>query len=180
MKTNIPQLSIIVAVDSAGGFAKNGKIPWTISEDMKHFKETTMGGVCIMGRRTYEDMFAMNKPKKKKLFKKELVKEILPGRKSIVITSDPKYKPHSATAALSIRNAIETLEDFDRREIFIIGGYRMFIEALPYTNKIYLTIIKSKSYQCDRFFPIEILNKQYKIVKGKETEKLYFLTYNKR
>ena len=54
-------VEIIVAVDEDGGFGKDGKIPWHYSEDLKHFKEVTTGHVCIMGRKTYEDMLEMRK-----------------------------------------------------------------------------------------------------------------------
>ena len=42
-----------------GGFGKDGKIPWSIPEDLDHFKEITTGHICVMGRRTYTDMLAM-------------------------------------------------------------------------------------------------------------------------
>jgi len=51
---------------------------------------------------------------------------------------------------------------------------------LSWTRVIYMTIIKDKDYKCDRHFPIEILKKQYKIVAAKETDDLYFVTYNRR
>jgi len=175
-KTTIPPLSIIVAVDEDGGFGKDGKIPWNIPEDMAHFKEVTSGGVCIMGRKTYEDMLNMLKARKKS---KKKLKEILPGRESFVVTSDVDYKAEGATAVQNIRNAIAHLDKNDHREIFVLGGYRMFIEALPWTSTIYMTIVKNEKYQCDKFFPIEVLNNRYKIVDGKETKKLYFVTYKR-
>ena len=100
IKTTISPLSIIVAVDESGGFGKGGKIPWNIPEDMKHFQEVTKGGVCIMGRKTYEDMLAMTTIRKEKEAAKETgsppttselqrtITEILPGRTSFVVTRD--------------------------------------------------------------------------------------------
>jgi dihydrofolate reductase len=184
-------LSIIVAVDEEGGFGKDGKIPWNIPEDLKHFKEITTGGVCIMGRRTYEDMYNMYMERKRKSTKKkegeegskELdVKEpteILPNRECFVVTSNSDFKAHGATVVKSIREAVESLKTDDKREIFVIGGARMFIEALSWTNKIYMTIVKDKTYGCDRKFPVEILNRQYKIIDASQTEKLYFVTYKR-
>jgi len=176
MKTIMPSLSIIVAVDEDGGFGKDGKIPWNIPEDMAHFKEITAGGVCIMGRKTYENMLDMTKARKKS---KEEITEILPGRESFIVTSDPDYKAQGAVAVQSIRQAVQSLDETDNREIFVLGGVKMFIEALSWTSTIYLTIIKGERYQCDKHFPIEILNKHYKIVDGKKTEKLYFVTYKR-
>jgi dihydrofolate reductase len=158
IKTIIPALSII------------------IPEDMAHFKETTKGAVCIMGRKTYEDMYEMVMSKRKS---KDNPKEILPGRESFVVTSDTKYIAIGATPVQSIREAVQSLDETDHREIFVLGGEKMFIEALSWTRTIYLTIVKGERFQCDKFFPIEALNKHYKIVDGKETDKLYFVTYKR-
>jgi len=195
LKTRIPPLSIIVAVDTMGGFGKDGKIPWHLPEDLKHFSEVTTGGICIMGKKTYEDMYDMIKPKEKsEQIKKyeeiqamgspveevEVVEEaILPGRQSFVVTSNPDLDLYGATAADSIRAVMENLEENDQREIFILGGYRMFVEALPYTRTVYLTIVKDKKFGCDRHFPIEILTKDFKIIEGIETDELYFITYKR-
>jgi len=181
-KTGIPPLSIIVAVDEAGGFGKAGKIPWNIPEDMQHFKEVTTGGVCIMGRRTHEDMLQMVKSRKKPTGSPPAiarVREILPNRTSFVVSSNADYDAEGATVVPSIRAAIESLEIGDNREIFVIGGYLMFIEALSWASTIYMTIIKGETYNCDKHFPIQVLNKNYRIVSGRETEKLYFLTYKR-
>lgn len=193
-KIRIPPLSIIVVVDEDGGFGKSGKIPWNIPEDLAHFKDITSGGVCLMGRRTYEDIYAMaiaRKQKKAKEInvmgsppstnnnKKTIVTPILPGRESFVITSDENYVAHGATVSKRIINAVQSLDENDNRNIFIIGGYRMFIEGLSWTNTIYMTIVKNKRFGCDKFFPIEVINKHYKIVDGTETDKLYFLTYKR-
>jgi dihydrofolate reductase len=184
-------LSIIVAVDEDGGFGKNGKIPWNFSEDLKHFKEITDGNVCIMGRKTYEDMYNMYVERKKISAKKDKSKdeqkeidiiepsEILPNRTSFVVTSNPGYKAPGATVVKNIRGAVESLKEDDSREIFVLGGFRMFIEALSWTDTIYMTVIKNKRYDCDKKFPVDILNKNYKIVDTKQTDELYFLTYKR-
>jgi len=162
-------VSIIVAVDEEGGFGKEGKIPWDFKEDMNHFKEVTKGAICIMGRRTYEDMVEMRKGK-------QIGKSILPGRTCFVVTSNPDYDAKGAQAVASMRYAIEGLEESDQREIFVIGGEKMYIEALAWSNKIYMTVIKG-IYKCDRFFPIKTLPKDYKIDSGEELDNMYFVRY---
>jgi len=184
------QVSIIVAVDEEGGFGKNGKIPWDIPEDLKHFKRVTDGGICIMGRRTYEDMYNMYMERKKKQAEenksedsKELdisePTEILPNRLSFVVTSNPDFKAHGATVVKNIREATDSIDPTDPREIFILGGFRMFVEAIAYADKIYMTIVKNKRYNCDKRFPVDLLNKHYKIVEGEQTDELYFVTYKR-
>ena len=172
MRIKVAPLSIIVGVDTRGGFGKEGKIPWNIPEDMKHFKKVTKGGVCIMGRRTYTDMLEMVQRKKKD------IKDILPGRQSFVVTSDEKFKAEGAAVVKNIREAVQSLDENDKREVFVLGGYRMFVEALGWANKIYMTIVKGDAYGCDVFFPINSLNK-FKITDGSETEKMYFVTYER-
>ena len=61
-------------------------------------------------------------------------------------------------------------------DIFVIGGYRMFIEALSYKPKIHMTVVKDKNYECDVHFPIQTLD-DYKIISGRETEQCYYVEY---
>ena len=173
-KTSMPKLKIIVAVDTEGGFGKDGKIPWFFPEDLKHFQKITKDSICIMGRKTYEDMAEMILSKRKD---EDKDKPILKDRESIVISSKDDYDPVGAKAAKGIRIAIHSLDESDHREVFVIGGEKMFIEALPFTDTIYMTIVKGEAYDCDRFFPLEYLNKNFVIKEGEETDDLYYVTY---
>ena len=65
------EFKAIVAVAQNGVIGCGMKIPWHISEDFKHFKRTTLGGVVAMGRRTWESLGG--RP--------------LPGRENVVLTS---------------------------------------------------------------------------------------------
>jgi len=135
------ELNIIVAVDEAGGFGKAGKIPWNIPEDMKHFKETTRHGVCVMGRRTYSDMLEM------RLNGEEPTEDfsLLPGRNSYVLTRNEEYETIGSTRVSSIRHVLEKYQNSDR-DIFVLGGKRVFIDALSYNPIIHMTIIKGDVY----------------------------------
>lgn len=170
-------MALIFAVDEHGGFGKNGKLPWSYPEDLKHFKEVTDGHPCIMGRRTYEDMLQMRKDRDKNK-KSATIKNILPGREAFVITRDPKFTAPGATVVRSMREGVQSLDRTDRRTVFAIGGYRVFIEALTWAETIHMTIIKG-DHKCDRFFPVRVLNKGYRIVDGEETDNLSFVTYKR-
>lgn len=173
----IRSLSIAVAVDSASGFGKAGKIPWHFPEDFKHFKETTKGSICIMGRKTYEDMLEMVKVRQKK---KKAIKEILPGRTCYVLTRQKDYKAEGAIVASSIMEAVQSIAEEDNRTVFVLGGEKVFLEALPWVDKIHMTIIDGY-YNCDRFFPIEYVRTHFAIEtahKGKD-EKLSFVNYKR-
>lgn len=178
MTSTIQHLNIIVTVDRSGGFGKAGKIPWDFPDDLAHFKTATDGNICIMGRNTYTDMHNMIISRKKS--KKKKITEILPGRTSFVVTRDLSFKAPGATVVPSIRDAIQTLEDNETRQIFIIGGQRMFIEALPWTDTIYMTIIKGDLYGCDVHFPIDIVIRDFQIVDGSENENMHFITYKRK
>lgn len=175
-KTKQPELSIIVGVDQCGGFTKDGKIPWKCSEDLKKFKQITTGNVCIMGRKTYEDMVEMMKARDIDV---ESLDNILPDRQSFVLTSNQDYKAPGATVVPNIRKAWQSLDEEDTREIFILGGYRVFIEALAFTTKIYMNIMR-ETYDCDKFFPVIAINKDYIATTGEAMEELDHIVYSKK
>lgn len=165
-------MSIIVAVDEAGGFGKEGKIPWHNKEDFKHFKDTTMGHPCVMGRKTYEDMRAYQSKKTD-----DEITEILPGRESFVVTSNKDFNAPGATVVGSIREAVEALDENDNRPMFVLGGEAMYIEALSWADTIYMTIMDGE-YGCDKFFPIRAL-KNFRIDNGRQGDGLKFVTYRR-
>ena len=149
-------LEIIVATDQAGGFGKDGKIPWYHSEDLKHFKYTTLGGVCLMGRNTYVDMLEMRLQRNPDTD----FKEILPNRLSFVITGSDDLETPGAIKAKSIDHALSMLDPSDNRRVFVIGGERMYLEALPKAFAVHRTIIPGY-FECDRFFPVEDLHREF-------------------
>lgn len=164
-------INIIVAVDLDGGFAKNGKIPWNIPEDFKHFKQVTDGGVCIMGRGTYIDMVNMMETRGV-----VIGEDILPGRQSFVVTTNKDLVLSGVTTVGSINDAITALPNNNERAIFLLGGRRLFIEGLArHRCSVHMTIIKS-TFECDQQFPIAALDK-YTIINGYETPLCYFVNY---
>jgi len=174
-------VTIVVATDLQGGFGYKGKIPWKIPEDLKRFQQITDGGICIMGRRTYEDMYKMSGRKNEPTHIGSPPVEVQPSpilsnRESYVLSRDENFNPIGATRAKGIRPVIDFLPDDDRRQIFVIGGEKLFIEVLPWTETIYMSVVK-KQYKCDRFFPIKYLQQNYKIDSGEETDKMYNVKY---
>ena len=98
-----PHISLIVARSRNGIIGKEGKLPWHLPEDLKFFKQTTMGRPVIMGRHTWE---SIGRP--------------LPGRQNIVLTQDPAYKAEGATVVSSLDEALKHFGPDDI--VFIIGG----------------------------------------------------------
>lgn len=171
---------IIVAVDERGGFGKDGKIPWYLPEDLQRFKTTTEGHICVMGRRTYQDILEARKIRDQQKGISEPITEILRGRESFVVTKSDSLETPGARKIKELSEVSRYTAQDDRRQIFVIGGKRLFIQALSWCEQILMTIVKGELYNCDVFFPIEVLNKKWKIVSGHQTEKAYFVVYNRK
>jgi dihydrofolate reductase len=173
--------TIIVAVDHEGGFGKDGKIPWYLPEDLQRFKAMTTGHVCVMGRRTYEEILDARKVRDSNPCGQHyLINEILRGRDSFVVSSRDDFETPGATKVRDIAQVYNIIGQDDKRKVFVIGGRRMFIEALSISNEILMTVVKGDSYKCDVKIPIDVLNKKWKIVSGEETDKAYFVVYNRK
>jgi dihydrofolate reductase len=128
-------INIIVAMTKNKLIGKDGKLPWNIKEDMKLFKEKTVGKTVIMGKNTW-----LSIPKK---FRP------LPNRNNIVL-SRTLEKAEGAIVCKSIDNVIKIAENFGK-EIFCIGGARLYKEMLPIADKLHISWIK-KNYKGDTYF----------------------------
>lgn len=128
-------ISMIAAVGKNLELGKNNDLIWHFKEDMKFFKQTTMGHPVIMGRKTFESL-----PK------------ALPGRKNIVISANPEYKADGAEVVTSVEEAIKLAETEDT-DAFVIGGGRIYNEFLPYADNLYLTEINAECPDADTYFP---------------------------
>jgi len=177
VNTEYKPLNIIVAVEQTGGFGNKGAIPWKdeafAKDDFKHFQKTTKNSVCVMGRKTYEEILDMMLKKKTK----EEIDSILPGRVCYVVSRNKELEVVGATVVPNLRAVRDNHKD-DDKTIFVIGGEKLFVEALPLTNTIYMTVVKN-SYDCDRYFELKYLNHFFTIDSGTQTDNLYFLTYKR-
>ncbi len=133
--------SIISALDENSGIGKNNGLPWHLPADLKHFKETTLGGTVIMGRKTWESI-----PEKDRPFKERL---------NIVISRSELELPEGVLLAHSLDEALELPEtQGTERKAFVIGGATLYAEAIehPACEELLLTEIEG-SFDCDAFFP---------------------------
>lgn len=159
-------MSVIAAVDLDGGYAKDGVIPWFYSEDLKWFKNRTEGTVCVMGRVTYEDIC-------KRLGDKSL-ESVLPNRQCFVLSSTLK-DIKNATVISRLSDVQDILGFDDPREITVIGGGRLFREAISLADLVFLTVI-NKTHECDSYFPVKYVTQNFtntKIFKGTDDELRY-------
>ncbi len=157
-----PKLCSIVAIAKNHAIGKDNDMIWHLPEDLKHFKRTTLGKPILMGRKSYE---ALGKP--------------LPGRPNIVVSRSYKDIPEpNPTSVYKDMEAVESdaapivntgpflyasLEEglaamktmgaeMGVDEIFITGGGQIYKETLPYTQRLYLTVL-DRDYDGDTFFP---------------------------
>ncbi len=130
-----PKISLIAAMSKekrALGF--QNKLLFRISDDLKRFKNLTSGHPIIMGRKTFE---SIGRP--------------LPNRTNIIVTRNADFKAEGCIVTTSLEEAIKKAGEIDN-EIFVIGGGEIYKQALPITDKLYLTIVESDA-EGDVFFP---------------------------
>lgn len=168
-------ISIIVAVDSFGGFAKDRTIPWHYKQDLAWFQKKTKGKVCVMGKNTYLEMQEMANSKKR-----DITNGILPNRTSYVISRT--LSETDVVGATLIQSFNQVTEEHPNQEIMVLGGEKLFLQAFSQCDTVYLTAI-DKNYDCDTFFPIQILS-NYKITEGEKVTAddgvdLMFVTYER-
>ena len=123
---------MIAAVGKNGELGKDGKLIWPIKEDLKFFRDTTMGHSIIMGRKTFDSL-----PK------------LLDGRKHIVLTRSNKIIPDVETRG----NLRGLITEYKNKDAFIIGGSSVYSQFMPYAENIYLTEIDAMCKEADTFFP---------------------------
>ena len=171
-------ISIIVAIGNNNEIGKNNKLLWHIPEDLKKFKEITLGKTVIMGRNTYE---SIGKP--------------LPNRHNVVLSKNSKLffnnrniktdsyhkkniKGTQNSEKFKCNEKLEICDDFSKivenyknsdEEVFIIGGAQVYKKALELgiVEKLYISHVEFSDNEADTYFP-EIA---YNIWKKVEEEK---------
>ena len=128
-------LSIIAALDEAGGIGLHGNLPWRLPDDLKRFRALTMGHPVIMGRKTYE---SIGRP--------------LPGRRMLVVTHQPGFPAPGCEVVTSLEAGITLAEQAGESELFVIGGGKLYALALPQAQRLYLTRVQAR-VEADVFFP---------------------------
>ena len=121
------RIKIIVAVSENGVIGIDDDLPWHIPTDLKHFKSTTEDNIVIMGRKCWESI-----PDKFRPFKNRL---------NIVLTKNKNYKADGALVYNDLNLAIND-HLLDDRDIFIIGGSKIYEQSFPLADTLYLTKIK--------------------------------------
>ncbi len=135
----------IVAVGSDLGIGKGNDLLWRIPEDLAQFKKLTTCKTIIMGRKTFESL-----PK------------VLPEREHIVLTRNKSYVyKHPQVTVMHDLESVITKYANSSKEVFVIGGGELYLNTLPFTDKIYLTKVYGQK-DADTYYPD--ISKEYEIL----------------
>jgi dihydrofolate reductase len=132
-----PRLIAIAAMASNRVIGRDGKLPWHLPEDLKFFKQTTLGHPVLMGRKTFDSIVErLGKP--------------LPGRTNIVLSKSIPLRDDAQV----IRNIVELQSPISNLSspTFLIGGAQLYESLLPECDELLLTYL-SAPHQGDAYFP---------------------------
>ena len=125
-------ITLIAAMGRNRAIGLDGRMPWHLPAELQHFKRATMGKAVVMGRKTWQ---AIGRP--------------LPGRQNIVISRNTGFVAAGAEVTDSLTNAVEISK---AEEVMIIGGGQLFALALPFAQRMILTLIDIEP-RADTWFP---------------------------
>ena len=147
------EIAIIVAASTSNGIGKDNAIPWHVPEELNNFRMITTCAAAnkynaiIMGRNTWESL--PHKPLKNRL-------NIIVSNSMDCQEHNPYIVKRSIYSALLHAYADESID-----KIFIIGGAEIYKQMLDkhlhLIDKIYLSIIYDKDYQCDKFIDMKTI-----------------------
>ena len=126
-------IKIIAAHSSNRIIGHKGGIPWFIKGELRRFRDITMNHNVVMGRKTYES-----------------IGKVLDGRKNIIVSSNNKFRVDGAISASSYDDALSKCDP--EKDIFIIGGAKLYELALGHCDYLLLTLI-NKKIEGDTYFP---------------------------
>jgi dihydrofolate reductase len=125
-------LTLVAALARNRAIGIDGRMPWHLPGELRHFKELTLGKPIVMGRKTHE---SIGRP--------------LPGRRNIVVSRDPAYRAEGCEVADSLDEALALAGD---GEVMLIGGGELYRLGLPRADRMVLTLVDLEP-DADTWFP---------------------------
>ncbi|THU02739.1 dihydrofolate reductase [Lampropedia puyangensis] len=134
-----PRIALIAALTRNLTIGRSGGMPWHLPQDLRHFKEKTMGSRMIMGSRTWASLPGL-----------------LPGREHVVVSSRALELPGQVILVSSLEQALALPSRSEAKDgaetVFVIGGGQVYAQALPFATDLYLTEIHT-DIEGDTHFP---------------------------
>jgi dihydrofolate reductase len=128
-----PKLTAIVAMTADRVIGRSGGLPWHLPEDLKFFKQTTLGHPLVMGRKTFE---SIGKP--------------LPQRRNLVMTRNAEWSAPGVETICGPQ-ALDAFQDLGER-VFVIGGAEVYLAFLPLLDDLLISHVRG-SHEGDVRFP---------------------------
>ncbi len=129
------RIALVAAMAENRVIGSSNCIPWCLPDDLKRFKEVTMGHPVVMGRKTYDS-----------------IGHPLPGRRNIVISRQQDLRLEGCDVVSSLGEALELAKKDGGEEVDVIGGGEIYRQALPLADRMYLTVVHG-TFAGDTFFP---------------------------
>ena len=154
-------VTLVAAIARNGVIGVDGGLPWHLPDDLRRFKELTLGHVLVMGRKTYES-----------------IGHPLPGRATIVVTRSPSWDSAAAEVRVagSVSDAIEAAAALDD-EVFVVGGAQVYAAALALADRLELTWVDAEP-EGDTTFP-ELDGRDWLQVRREEADGAAYATYER-
>ena len=143
----------IWAQDQCGIIGKNNQLPWHLPKDLKHFKETTLNQVILMGRVTFEGMD----------------KRLLPNRETLILTTQSDYEVDGATIVTCIGEVLDWYTNQDKT-LYIVGGSKVYKLFEPYVDELIVTQVQTE-VEGDTYFPKDFDFSKFSLVSSTIFEK---------
>lgn len=154
-------VNLIVAIGVNNIIGKDNDLPWSYKEDLQYFKQTTLNKTVVMGERTFQSIFGMNK-------------KLLPNRKMVVATYNQDFHFEGVEV---IHDLGKYLQETDE-DVFVIGGAQIYRASLPYVQRLYITHV-NKEYEGNVYFP-EIDYSLYNKISQRDSGDLSFCVYERK
>ena len=154
-------MNCIVNVDAHWGIGNKGSLLVRIPNDMKMFRQETMGKVVVLGRKTLQT-FPQGQP--------------LKNRTNIILSRDKNYEVKDATVVHSVEELLEELKKFDTEDVYIIGGESIYRQMLPYCDVAHVTKIDHK-YEADTYFPNLDNDPEWEITADSDEQTYFDIAY---
>lgn len=130
----LPAIALVVAMDRRGAIGRDGDLPWHLPDDLKHFKQLTLGHPLLMGRRTFE---SIGRP--------------LPQRRNLVLTRNEDWQVAGTERVASLDQALQISRGAPW--LMVIGGGELYGLALPRAQRIHLCAVDAEIADADTWFP---------------------------
>jgi dihydrofolate reductase len=127
------RVALVAALDRNYAIGRGGEMPWHLPDDLKRFKQLTLGKPVLMGRKT---ALAIGRP--------------LPGRRNLVLTRSASAPFAGQEVVATMAAAIEAARGED---LMVVGGGEVYAIALPYATDLNLTWVDTEADNADAFFP---------------------------